>query len=88
MIRPRPPGNPPSSPNLRAELLRAGVSQADVARILRTTQPNVSQKMRTGNWRPGDLAAIAAYLQLPLHKIQDDPVPPGRVPGRYPVRLS
>lgn len=63
----------PANANLRAELARADVSQADVAELLGVTQPQVSARM-LGKipWRVPELQAIARHLGLPFSRLVDD----------------
>jgi predicted transcriptional regulator len=50
---------------LRAELARAGRTQADIATLLGISQPSVSERMR-GNtpWRVTELTAVAEFLNV------------------------
>jgi transcriptional regulator with XRE-family HTH domain len=65
----------PESANLRAELARAGMTQQDVAELIGTWAPDVSWRMKTRRWRPGDLEKIAEHLGVPLEVLDDSFVP-------------
>jgi transcriptional regulator with XRE-family HTH domain len=53
--------------NVRAEMARAGVSQAAMARILNLSQSPVSMRLRGATpFTAHELAAIAHYLDVPV----------------------
>lgn len=62
----------PESANLRAELTRANMTQREVADLLGTYQSDVSNRLMTGRWRPGDLEKLADHLGVPVETIRED----------------
>ena len=53
--------------NVRAEMGRAGVSQAELASVLGLSQAAVSKRLRgSTRWRVDELAATASHLGVPL----------------------
>lgn len=60
------------NPNIRAEMARRGVTQADLAAALGITQPGVSARLhgRT-DWRLKELSVVAETLGVPLSALLD-----------------
>ena len=53
------PHNAPHSANLRAEIVRAGMTLGEVAAMLGMHQPELTLRVKSWAWREGDLEKIA-----------------------------
>lgn len=62
------------SPTIRAELARAGASQADVAEWLGVHPSQVTARMQGRiEWRLSELQAIARHLDVPVAQLVEEP---------------
>lgn len=62
-------------PKLQDQLDAAGLSQLDIGLIVGVSQPQISARL-TGDidWSLKDLRKIAAYLELPVAALIEDPL--------------
>jgi transposase len=72
-------GPPPSERvrrNVRAEIARAGLNQENVAEQIGLSYATFRRRLTgPGDWRAGELEAIARALRIPLARLTEEPKP-------------
>lgn len=67
------PTTEPASANVRAEMVRRGHTQADLAALLKLSQNSVSRRLLgQTSWRVDELRTIASAFGIPLSALLDN----------------
>jgi transcriptional regulator with XRE-family HTH domain len=62
--------------NVKAEMIRAGKGQDDLAEVLGVSQPQISKRLAgTIGFEAAELVRIAAELNIPVARLVESPIP-------------